>query len=511
MTDTLIQTETPALKLTNVSKSFGIAKALTNVSFEIRPREVVGIIGENGAGKSTLLKILSGNQRPDSGTVELRGEPTTFSSIAQAMSHGVAMVYQEQSLLPNITVAENILLGNERNAVRGGIYRWKHMREVAQRHLDEVKSSASPTAITDTLPFASRQMVEVAKALATGDGSPYDPVILLDEPTSVLEPGDIETLFSVIRRVKEHASVVFVSHRLEEVLEICDRVYVMRDGEVVAEVAPKEADVDHLFRLMVGREHTSGYFREDLSQPAGTEERLRIEGLNGPGFKDVSITVNRGEIVSILGVQESGRENLGRCLFGALPISSGHISIDGQRLPLRSTRSAVAAGIGYVPSERKVDGAVMGMSVADNMTLAHPSLVSTAGILRAGQIRRTVSEWIERFSIKTPGPSAEIVNLSGGNQQKVVLAKWVMASDLRVLILDTPTRGLDVGAKSDVYAILHELAARGVSVILLADSLEEGIYVSRRVLTMADGVVTGEFPSSPGDRPSRTSLIERMV
>jgi len=511
MPDVLIQTDMPSLKLTNISKSFGTVKALANVSLEIRPHEVVGLIGENGAGKSTLLKILSGNQRPDTGSVELRGEPTTFTSIAQAMSQGVAMVYQEQSLLPNVTVAENILLGNERNAVRRGIYRWKQMREIAQRHLNEVKSSASPTAITDTLPFASRQMVEVAKALATGDGSPYEPVILLDEPTSVLETSDIETLFSVIRRMKEHASVVFVSHRLEEVLEICDRVYVMRDGQVVAEIAPKEANVDHLFRLMVGREHTSGYFREDLSKLAGTDARVQVEGLSGPGFKEVSLTVNRGEIVSILGVQGSGRENFGRCLFGALPTDSGRISIDGQWLSLRSTRSAVAAGIGYVPSERKIDGALMGMSVADNMTLAHPSLVSTLGVLRAGLIRRTVSGWIQRFSIKTSGPSAEMVNLSGGNQQKVMLAKWVMAPDLRVLILDTPTRGLDVGAKSDVYAILHELASRGVSVILLADSLEEGIHLSHRVLTMADGVVTGEFPSRPGNRPARTSLIERMV
>ncbi len=494
-----------------MSKSFGVVKALSNVSLEIRPREVVGLIGENGAGKSSLLKVLSGNQKPDTGTMELRGEPTTFSSIAQAMSHGVAMVYQEQSLLPNVTVAENILLGNERTAVRHGIYRWKHMKQVAQRHLDEVKSSASPSAITDTLPFASRQMVEVAKALATGDGSPHEPVILLDEPTSVLETGDIETLFSLIRRVKQRASVVFVSHRLEEVLEICDRVYVMRDGQVVAEVDPKHADVDQLFRLMVGREHTSGHFREDLSQPAGAEDRVRIDGLSGPGFKDVSFSVKRGEIVSILGVQESGRENLGRCLFGALPVRAGQISIDGRPLTLQSTRAAVKSGIGYVPSERKIDGAVMGMSVADNMTLAHPSVVSTLGVLRGGSIRSTVTDWIKRFGIKTPGPSAEIVNLSGGNQQKVVLAKWVMAPDLRVLILDTPTRGLDVGAKSDVYAILHELAARGVSVIVLADSLEEGIYLSHRVITMADGVVTGEFPSRPGDRPSRTALIERMV
>lgn len=501
----------PALRLDKVTKKFGIVNALTDVSLEIRPHEVVGLIGENGAGKSTLLKILSGNQAPDSGTLSLRGTVTPLASVSEAMSHGVAMVHQEQSLLPNVTVAENVLLGNEGDGVRAGFYSWRTMKAKAQKHLDEVKSQANPMAITDTLTFPERQMVEVAKALATGDSTHHEPIILLDEPTSVLEQGDIETLFSVIRRVKTQASVVFVSHRLEEVLEICDRVYVMRDGEVVAEVIPSEADVDHLFRLMVGRELSSGYFREDLSVEPEEEPRLELTGLSGPGFKDVSLTVRRGEIVSILGVQESGRENLGRCLFGALPTTHGRCNIDGKPVRIRSTRSAVDAGIGYLPSERKVDGAILAMSIADNMTLGHPEVVSTAGVLNPRRMHKTVNEWIARLGIKTPGADVAIRNLSGGNQQKVVLAKWMLDPNLRVLILDTPTRGLDVGAKSDVYAILHGLAARGVAVILLADSLEEGIYMSHRVITMMDGGVTGEFVSRPGERPSRTTIIERML
>ena len=501
----------PVLRLENVSRRFGIVNALTDVTLEIRPHEVVGLIGENGAGKSTLLKILSGNDLPDTGTFRLRGKPTRFSSVADAMSNGVAMVHQEQSLLPNVTVAENVLLGNEGASVRGGIYSWRSLRARAQKHLDEVRSTVSPSAIAETLTFAERQMVEVAKALATGDSAHSEPVILLDEPTSVLESGDVQILFDVIRKVKEQASVVFVSHRLEEILEICDRVYVMRDGQVVDEVIPAEADVDQLFRLMVGRELSSGYFREDLSVEPQPEPRLTMEGLSGHGFRDVSVTVRRGEIVSLLGVQESGRENLGRCLFGALRTVAGRVTIDGEPARLGSTRSAVAAGIGYLPSERKVDGAVLAMSVADNMTLAHPEVVSTAGILRARTTRGTVQSWIERLAIKTPGPDTAIRNLSGGNQQKVVLAKWMLDPELRVLILDTPTRGLDVGAKSEVYAILHGLAARGVSIVLLADSLEEGIYLSHRVITMKDGSVTGEFACRPGDRPSRTAIIERML
>jgi ribose transport system ATP-binding protein len=509
--DTAQTSVAPVLRLENVTRRFGIVNALTDVTLEIRPHEVVGLIGENGAGKSTLLKILSGNDLPDSGSFVLRGKATRFNSVADAMSNGVAMVHQEQSLLPNVTVAENVLLGNEGNSVRGGFYSWRRLRARAQKHLDEVRSSANPAAIAETLTFAERQMVEVAKALATGDSAHSEPVILLDEPTSVLESGDVQTLFEVIRKVKNQASVVFVSHRLEEVLEICDRVYVMRDGRVVDEVVPSEVDVDELFRLMVGRELSSGYFREDLSEEPQSATRLSVEGLSGNGFRDVSLTVRRGEIVSLLGVQESGRENLGRCLFGALPTTTGRVTIDGESTPLRSTRSAVEAGIGYLPSERKVDGAVLAMSVADNMTLAHPEVVSVAGTLRPRTVDSTVRSWIERLAIKTPGPDTAIRNLSGGNQQKVVLAKWMLDPNLRVLILDTPTRGLDVGAKSEVYAILHGLAARGVAIVLLADSLEEGIYLSHRVITMKDGSVTAEFRCRPGDRPSRTAIIERML
>ncbi len=504
-------TAVPVLRLENVTRRFGIVNALSEVALEIRPHEVVGLIGENGAGKSTLLKILSGNDLPDSGTLWLRGEATKFNSVAHAMSNGVAMVHQEQSLLPNVTVAENVLLGNEGDSVRGGFYSWRSLRARAQKHLDEVRSTVSPLAITETLTFPERQMVEVAKALATGDSAQSEPIVLLDEPTSVLDSGDVETLFEVIRKIKAQSSVVFVSHRLEEVLEICDRVYVMRDGQVVDEVIPSQVDVDQLFRLMVGRELSNGYFREDLSVEHSADPRLSIAGLSGSGFRDVSLTVRRGEIVSILGVQESGRENLGRCLFGALPTTSGHVTIDGERVRLSSTRSAVQAGIGYLPSERKVDGAVLAMSVADNMTLAHPEVVSTAGVLGARATRKTVQSWIDRLAIKTPSPGVAMRNLSGGNQQKVVLAKWMLDPNLRVLILDTPTRGLDVGAKSEVYGILRDLAARGMTIILLADSLEEGIYVSHRVVTMKDGSVTGEFRSRPGERPSRTAILERML
>lgn len=500
-----------AYRVNRVSKSFGNVEALKDVSLEIHEHEVVGIVGENGAGKSTLLKILSGSVVPDSGTVELRGAPVTFSSISDAMRHGVAMVYQEQSLVPNISVAENIYLGNEGASVRSGFLRWPSLRKRARTALEVIGSDVQPAARTEDLSFTRRQMIEVAKALATGEGSAAEPVILLDEPTSVLEQGDIERLFDVVNRLKERASVIFVSHRIEEVLEICDRIYVMRDGEMVGELTPSEVETQALFRMMVGRDIDSNYFHEDRQGSPGSQTRLEVKGLSGQGFKAVDLTVSEGEIVSLLGVQDSGRENLVKAIFGAMPSRSGTVSVDGEPAAFKLPSAAVKAGVGYLPSERKTEGAVLDMSVEDNMCLAYMGLVSKGGILEAHKQQKLANEWIEKLRIKVKSPKTLMRNLSGGNQQKVVLAKWLMNPDLRVLILETPTRGLDVGAKSDVYAIMRDLASKGVAILVVADSLEEGIFMSNRVMTMRDGAVTGDFVSEPGNRPSRAALLERMV
>jgi ribose transport system ATP-binding protein len=497
--------------LDSIVKDYGAVRALDNVSIEVRKHEVVGLVGENGAGKSTLLKVLSGNVRPDSGIITLRDQPVRLPSVADAMHHGIAMVHQEQSLLPNVSVAENVLLGNEGDSVRGGIYRWGRLRARAQRELDAIGSPVKASAPTESLSFARRQMVEVAKALATGLAAGGEPILLLDEPTSVLESQDIATLFEVVRRLREQASVVFVSHRLEEVLEICDRIYVMRDGAVVAERTPADADVSEIFRLMVGRDLTSTYFNEDRQQPCSQEVRFALEGASGRGFTDVDLVVHAGEVVSVMGVQESGREAMGRAIFGAQSFTAGRMVLDGKAVHFGAPSDAVRAGVGYVPSERKIDGALLGMTVAENMTLAHMGQVTTGGILNPRKQDTVVREWVEKLHIKTPSTQAYLRNLSGGNQQKVVLAKWLVDEKLRLLVLDTPTRGLDVGAKADLYALMRDLAASGLAVLLLADSLEEGIYMSHRVLTMKDGRVTGEFPSVTGARPSRAQVVERMV
>lgn len=495
----------------NISVAFGIVQALKNVSIKINDGEVVGLVGENGAGKSTLLKVLSGTNQPDDGHFILNGKKEFFSSVADATKSGISMVYQEQSLLPNITVGENILLGVEGSAIKFGTYSPRRIQRKALEYLKRVNLDIDPRTRTEELSFGTRQMIEVAKALAVAEFSGKPPIVLLDEPTSVLERNEIKILFDVVKSIKKETSVVFISHRLEEVLEISDRVYVMRDGEIVSEVNPQEVTVDELFSLMVGRDLTQSYFREELTNVPGNKNRLEVRNLNGAGFHDINFSVKSGEIVSFLGLQDSGRENLARVIFGALPRTSGEILLDGGRFKAKSTTLAVRNGIGYIPSERKTDGVVLAMSVAENLTMSHPQKITTLKIFNSRKLNMVVSYWIDKLGIKTPSGNTPIRSLSGGNQQKVVLAKWLMDENLRLLILDTPTRGLDVGAKTEIYAILRDLAANGIAILFLADALEEGIFMSHRVFTMKDGTISGEFLSSPGARPERTDVVERML
>lgn len=500
-----------ALELVNVSKSFPGVKALTDINLEIRKNEVLGLIGENGAGKSTLLKVLTGIEQPDAGQLLVDGKPTTLRGVKDANAKGVAMVFQEQSLLENITVGENVLLGNEGATVKYGFYRWGELNKRAQVYLDRVGANIRANVETRKLSFAKRQMVEVAKALAAGEHGDNDPVVLLDEPTSVLEHAEIQTLFSIVRELRKHASVVFVSHRLDEVLEICDRVYVMRDGKVVDECVPSEVSHDDLFRKMVGEQASTEYYHEEAQLPAQEQVRLELKNLTGGSFEDVSLSIKRGEVLTLMGVQESGREDLGKALFGAIGTSSGTVELDGKLIKLKSPADVVGGGVGYIPSERKVDGAVLSMSVTENLVLAHPRQVGNGPLMSSKKMATAVERWTNSLKIKTPSGFTPMRNLSGGNQQKVVLSKWLMDPNLKLLILDTPTRGLDVGAKGDVYALIRELAARGLAVLLIADTLEEGIAMGHRVVTMKDGRITGEDASAPGARPHRTDILERMV
>ncbi|XVU30134.1 sugar ABC transporter ATP-binding protein [Actinoplanes sp. CA-054009] len=502
----------PALEVRGLVKHYPGVKALDGVDLTVRQHEVIGLAGENGAGKSTLLKALVGLVTPDRGEILVRGRPVRLRSVVEAAGHGIGMVFQEQSLVPNLTAAENIVLGSEGPAVRRGLYRWDTMRRLAQEQLDKIGSDIDPLARTDSLSFADRQMVEIAKVLRIEERSQHPPVVILDEPTSVLESKEIDTLFAQIRRLREFASVVFVSHRLDEVLTVCDRVVVLRGGQSVGEVATAGAVPRELHRMMIGSTGSDDHYHENAAARVESEQpRLSVRGLSGRTFHDIDLDVAAGEIAAIVGVHGSGREDICRALFGAEPTTAGEIRMDGKKIDLPSTRAACAAGIGYVPAERKTEGMVGSMSVADNMTLTKQKARCTGPFVAPGKQAGLVDRWIQRLSIRTPGRDTAIQRLSGGNQQKVVLARWLVGGDIRLLLLDHPTRGLDIGARSEVYRLMRELAAGGVATVLLADSLEEAIGMADRILVMSDGRLAAEVPCPTGGKPSPLDLVKEMV
>ncbi|MDB5524314.1 MAG: transporter ATP-binding protein [Rhizobium sp.] len=499
------------LAANGISKYFTGVQALKDVSIEIRPNEVVGLIGENGAGKSTLMRVLAGTHRPDSGTLTLDGEQVRLKGARDAAMHGIGMVFQEQSLLLNMSVAENIYLGQEGQFVRLGIVNWKAMHAAARRQLAKIGVDIDVAARTSELTFAARQMVELAKALTLEETVARPLVILLDEPTSVLSGSDIDILFNRVRSLKTRASFVFVSHRLDEVLRISDRVYTMKDGQVVAQHQASEVTAPQLHQIMVGRGVQTEYYKEGRQLAPQGEIMLDAARLGLAGaFSDVDFTIRAGEIVGIAGVVGSGREEVTRAIGGFLPHTAGTLKVKGEAVNFSSPEQAVRKSIGYVPRERRVEGLVMFLSVAENISLADLSAVMKNGRIDYGKERRLASDWIKRLRIKAPGPDAACRNLSGGNQQKVVLARWMTAGS-RILILDHPTRGLDVGAKEEVYDLVRDLSEQGVAILLISDTLEETIGLSHQVLVMRDGAVTARFDASPGNKPDQVELLKAMV
>ncbi len=503
--------DTPALALVNVDKRFPGVHALKDVSISIKRHEVVGLIGENGAGKSTLMKILSGVYQPDSGNIRIAGHEARFENAADANRKGIGMVFQEQSLFTNLTVGENIYLGNEAQFTRYGIVNWKALYGAAARQLAKVQVDVDPRARADSLSFAARQMVELAKALTLEEHAGDHLVILLDEPTSVLERAEIDILFARVRALKSRASFIFVSHRLDEVLEVSDRIYVMKDGAVVADLKTADADTTKLHHLMVGRSLQAEYYREPLQKPFRDEVVLEADGLGlGHAYSDVSFKLHAGEILGIAGVIGSGREELTRTLAGFAPHGKGKLKIKGHDVRLTSPAEAVDLGVGYIPRERRVEGLVLFLPVAANITLADLASLTRHGLINSAEEKRLARTWVERLKIKTPTINTLCLNLSGGNQQKVVLAKWLQAK-AKILILDHPTRGLDVGAKEEVYDLARAITTEGLAVILTSDTLEETIGLSHTLLVMRDGKITHRADGSPGHKPRQVDLIGHMV
>ena len=477
----------PLLQMEKVSKHFPGVQALEQVDFEIYPGEILGLVGENGAGKSTLIKILSGVYHKDEGTILFRGQSVDFRSPHEAHEQGIVTIYQELALIPHLSVAENVFLNREpRRISLLGAVDFRKMRRQTEAILADLGVHISGNRLLKDLTIASQQMVEIAKAVSR---NAY--LILMDEPTSALSSKEVDALFDLMRRLKQKGvSVVFVSHRLEEVLRVVDRIIVMRDGRRVGTLPRAEASESKIIQLMVGRE--VGLFPK-VDVPIG-EPVLEVRNLSGPsGVRNVSLKVHKGEIVGLAGLVGAGRTELARLICGADRRSDGIILIDGKEVPINSPADAVAHGVGWVPEDRKQHGLVLAMDVKQNTTLAILRRISNRfGAVRLRSEREIAAHYREALSIATSGLSKTVKYLSGGNQQKVVLAKW-LSTKPKILIMDEPTRGIDIGAKAEFHALMSQLAGQGLGILMISSEMPEIMGMSDRVIVMCQGRVTGEF------------------
>ena len=473
------------LRMEGISKAFPGVQALQDVDFEVAAGEVVALVGENGAGKSTLMKVLCGAYRKDAGHIFLRGQEVDVESPHHAQQLGIAIIYQEFNLTPNQSAAANIFIAREPR--QPGLGRFlvdrRRMEWEAQEYLDMVGARLPATALVRNLPVAQQQMVEVAKALAVKAR-----IIVMDEPTSALGEDEVETLFEIVGTLKKQGrAIVFITHRLDEVFRVADRVVVLRDGQQVGNMFLEEATPERIIHLMVGRELKDMFHKEDAQIGAPL---LEVRGLTCRGVvEDVSFTLRRGEILGFAGLVGAGRTETARLLFGADLKDAGEVYVDGHAVEIRSPADAVKAGIGLVPEDRTNQGLVLRLSVSDNIVLPTLDRYARAGLwMDRRALRNTAQDYVDKLNIRTPSLEQKAMLLSGGNQQKTVVAKW-LASHLEVLIMDEPTRGIDVGAKAEVHALMSQLAQAGMGIIMISSELPEILGMSDRVLVMAEGRV----------------------
>jgi len=471
-----------------ISKAFPGVQALDGVDFELAAGEVVALIGENGAGKSTIMKILCGAYHKDAGRIILHGQETAIENPHHAQEQGIAIIYQEFNLTPNQSAAANIFIAREpRQGGLGRVFNFvdrRAMEREAQKHLDRVGARVPATTLIRDLSVAEQQMVEVAKALAVEAR-----IIVMDEPTSALGEDEVETLFEIIATLKKQGiAIVFISHRLEEIFRIADRVIVLRDGRRVGSMPIQEATPEEIINLMVGRELTEMFHKEEVEIG---EPLMEVRGLTRRGaVEDVSFTLRRGEILGFAGLVGAGRTETARLLFGADHRDAGEIWIDGTQVQISSPVDALEAGLGLVPEDRGLQGLVLKLPVLDNVVLPTLDEHAKAGWVDRRATRDTAQSYVDKLNIRTPHLRQKAMFLSGGNQQKVVLAKW-LASQPKILIMDEPTRGIDVGAKAEVHALMSEMARAGIGIIMISSELPEILGMSDRILVMHEGRVAG--------------------
>jgi ribose transport system ATP-binding protein len=474
-----------ALRMEHIRKEFPGVLALDDVSLEVRRGEVHVLLGENGAGKSTLMKILGGAYRKDGGRIFIDGRTVELENPRQARSAGVAIIYQELTLIPALTAPENIFLGREPHGLAGILDR-AGMRRDAAALLESVGATIDLDAPVGRLSVAQRQLVEVAKALSLDAR-----ILVMDEPTSALTEREIRSLFAAIARLKARGvAIVYISHRLDEIFEIGDRVTVLRDGRYIATTPVADASRRELVRLMANRELDE---RMPKTAAARGEELLRLEGAGRRGvLHEITFTLHRGEIIGIAGLLGSGRTSLARAIFGLEPLNEGRLFVRGRPVHIRSPRQAIGAGLGFLTEDRKMEGLVLGRSVRDNIGLPLLDRTSRFGFVDRRAERETAERYTRDLRIKTPSIEQRVAFLSGGNQQKVVMSKW-LACRADILILDEPTRGIDVGAKQEIYALMSALAGEGMGILLISSELPEIVGLSDRVLVMRGGRICGEF------------------
>lgn len=487
----------PILTLKNITKSFGPIQVLHGVDLEVRPGEVVALLGENGAGKSTLSNIISGTILPTSGEMTWQGAPYAPATPREAIDAGVGMIHQELLLLPHLSIAENVFVG--RYPMKHGHVDRREMERRAQSGLQRLGLDVSPRRVVHGLSTASQQLIEIAKALTLNAK-----LLILDEPTAALGGEETKLLFKQIERLKaEGVGIIYISHRLEEIKKIADRIVVMRDGEKVQEFDTADVPVRTIVEAMVGRNMDQMF--PPLAKPA-EDTTLEVRNLGSAlgHFEGVNFSVRRGEIFGIAGLVGAGRTELVRAIAGADPIAEGSIFLNGEDITPRSPRAAINNGIVLVPEDRKLQGVVLGHSIADNIAYSNFESVGKAGWINKASVRRFADTSIAKFGVKGRGHQ-KASEMSGGNQQKVVIAKW-LARNPRVVLLDEPTRGIDVGARSSIYEIIHGLAAEGVAVIVVSSDLEEVLGVSNRILVMAAGRQTGILDHSEANDVSVMEL-----
>ncbi len=474
----------PLLSLRHVAKSFGGARALAEASLDLFGGRVTALIGENGAGKSTLVKILAGYHAPDAGEIVLDGKPVRIDSPRAAEEFGIAVVHQECVVFDNLSVAENLFVSAKHAASRW--IDWRGMRARARTVLDSMHCELDPDARVGTLSTAQKHIVQIARAL-TADAR----VLILDEPTASLSHAEAEELFRIARDLRDKGcAVLFISHKFEEIYRLADRYSVFRDGVAVGEGDLRDIDRNELIRMMVGREIAQLFPK--TSTPTA-QERLRVEKLSRVGeFAEVSFEAKAGEILGIYGLVGAGRSELAHALFGLVPFDSGAVIVDGVQVAMNSAADALRAGFAYVPEDRQHQGAILPFSIAQNVALPNLRSLSKRGWFRVQLEHELAADWIARLAIKAQTPAQQLQELSGGNQQKVVIAKW-LARKPRILILDEPTRGIDVGAKAAVHAVTSEFAQQGNTVILISSDLPEVLAMSDRIVVMRRGRVRRIF------------------